>query len=368
MLVPLAVVASGCVASVFACEGDGQCPNGFCEASGYCSFTDAGCDSGRRYGSFAGDGLGGTCVPTVDTSTGVDPTTGPIEDPTTGVGTTSASDGSSSGGPTSGVVPMTSSGGETSTLSASSTGAEGDGSGSTGLPVARVAEGLIVLYRFDEGAGVVVHDTAPTQPPIDLTIEGEGVEWSADGLRFLGDAATIAGSTTSVTKLNNACIASNAMTMEVWVTPEAVLAPGPPRLMTYSEGSGYRNASWLLGATLEGTSPGFRGRIRVDTKFTNGTPATVAAVSEELNGQLTHAVYVHDAAGIDLIYLDGELVETATREGDLSTWETTESYRLGLGNEFGKTARPLTGTLHLAAVYCRALEPADVSQNFQAGP
>lgn len=366
MLLPFAVAASGCVASVYACEDDGQCPNGFCEASGYCSFSDAECTSGRRYGSFAGDGLSGTCVPALDSSTGADLTTGPVENTTTGSGESTTADASSSGAATSGVVPMTSSGGESSTSSASSTGV-GDASTSTGEPVSRVEDGLIVFYRFDEGGGTTVHDTAPQDPPIDLTLEGKGYEWTSDGLRFLGDAATIAGSTTSVTKVNDACIESNALTMEAWVTPEALATAGPPRMITYSRNSGSRNASWMLGEPIDGGAAAFRGRVRVDAKLVNGTPTTRFELPDDANGQLAHAVYVHEADGVDRIYLDGDLVETAARAGDFSVWDTTASSRIGLGNEFGKEARPLTGTLHLTAVYCRALQASEVLQNFQAG-
>ncbi len=366
MLMFLAVVESGCVASVFACEDDAQCPNGFCEASGYCSFTDADCGSGRRYGSFAGDGLSGTCVPADDTSTGAESTTDPIEDTTTSAASTTTGDDSSSGGPTSGVLPMTSSGGESSTSSSSSTGAEGDGSSTTGEPVERVEEGLIVLYRLDEGTGTTVHDSAVADPPIDLTLEGNGYEWTADGLRFLGDAWTIAGSTTSITKLNDACIESNAMTMEVWVTPEAIATSGPPRMLTLSQDSGTRNASWMVGSSLEGETPAFRGRVRVDVNYPNGTPPTVYPISDDTNEKLVHAVLVHGAEGEDRVFVDGELVETVTRTGDFSVWDTSASYRVGLGNEFDGN-RGLTGTLHLAAMYCRALQPAEVSQNFQAG-
>jgi Regulator of Chromosome Condensation (RCC1) repeat protein len=42
------------------CVGNGN--NGTCEATGWCSFADASCASGRRYGQFAGDALGGACV------------------------------------------------------------------------------------------------------------------------------------------------------------------------------------------------------------------------------------------------------------------------------------------------------------------
>jgi hypothetical protein len=50
----------------FTCAGDDACagvgPGARCEANGWCSFEDGACDSGRRYGELAGDGLGGICV------------------------------------------------------------------------------------------------------------------------------------------------------------------------------------------------------------------------------------------------------------------------------------------------------------------
>lgn len=64
----LGVVSAACACSpsVFQCLDDTGCEGagaqGRCEASGYCSFEDTACESGRRYGEFAGDGLGGGCV------------------------------------------------------------------------------------------------------------------------------------------------------------------------------------------------------------------------------------------------------------------------------------------------------------------
>jgi len=57
----------GCVKRApFACETDAQCAGakglGRCEPTGYCSFADPGCASGRRYGAAAAGGLGGACV------------------------------------------------------------------------------------------------------------------------------------------------------------------------------------------------------------------------------------------------------------------------------------------------------------------
>jgi cysteine-rich repeat protein len=55
---------AGCVtpAAVFECSTSADCSGGTCEPDGLCSFADATCDSGRRYGDGSG-GLAGTCVP-----------------------------------------------------------------------------------------------------------------------------------------------------------------------------------------------------------------------------------------------------------------------------------------------------------------
>ena len=53
--------------TTFPCKEDRQCgPDGFCELTGACSFKDARgeCDSGRRYGRYAPDGLSELCVET----------------------------------------------------------------------------------------------------------------------------------------------------------------------------------------------------------------------------------------------------------------------------------------------------------------
>jgi Regulator of Chromosome Condensation (RCC1) repeat protein len=62
----------GCtpVQRAFHCNDSRACVNGgvqgSCEASGWCSFPDAACGSGRRYGEFAGGGLGRQCVGVAD--------------------------------------------------------------------------------------------------------------------------------------------------------------------------------------------------------------------------------------------------------------------------------------------------------------
>ncbi len=58
----LALVVTGCIAPArFTCDDDAQCGAGRCELTGYCSFDDAQCESGRRFGAAAGE-LASTCV------------------------------------------------------------------------------------------------------------------------------------------------------------------------------------------------------------------------------------------------------------------------------------------------------------------
>jgi hypothetical protein len=57
-----AVAASACRSAAFACSDDEQCGAGMCQSVGYCSFPDASCDSGQRYGELASSELAGKCV------------------------------------------------------------------------------------------------------------------------------------------------------------------------------------------------------------------------------------------------------------------------------------------------------------------
>ena len=67
-LLSLGLLAGCFQAGAYDCGGGGKCVNtagieGVCEPTGFCSFAEPGCASGRRYGEFAGMGLSGECVP-----------------------------------------------------------------------------------------------------------------------------------------------------------------------------------------------------------------------------------------------------------------------------------------------------------------
>lgn len=365
-----AVVGLGCQSTSFTCLEDASCGDGgTCEANGYCSFPDSLCLSGRRYGEFAGSGLSGTCVQedasaTSSTTTGSSTSTTGDPPPTTTSLTTALTTGTDATGTTMGV-------GEVSTT----TGAEGDSTtstsgthdDSTGIepPPMRVEEGLTILYRLAGGDGDTIVDLAPGEPAIDLTLQGTGYSWTPTGLLFTGDELTGAYSTGSLTKLNEACLASDAITVEAWVTPTMADISGPPRLVSYSLGSSSRNVTLAVGLDIDGKELGWKGRLRTSTTDDNGQPDLTTVGTEIENGVLVHVAYVHESSGDERIVLDGVSAATGLRAGAF-VWTTDGTMSLALGNEVDSN-RPLDGEVHLAAIYCRALTDAELAQNFAAG-
>jgi hypothetical protein len=106
-----------CGAAAFVCEADVQCMGagpGVCQADGYCSFPDAECPSGQRYGEHSGPqsgqcvgegGATGSTGPTPPTTAPSDADSGPVLD--SGGLVTTAGDASTSGDETTGPAVVT---------------------------------------------------------------------------------------------------------------------------------------------------------------------------------------------------------------------------------------------------------------------
>lgn len=114
---------AGCSKDFFVCSTSSECTEaegGRCEASGACSFPDAACPTGRRYGEAGNPQVAGTCAPLEDVgSTGVD-----------------GADGSATASPTGeeadSSTTTTADTGTSTSLDASSSGSSGIGSSSSG--------------------------------------------------------------------------------------------------------------------------------------------------------------------------------------------------------------------------------------------
>lgn len=229
--------------------------------------------------------------------------------------------------------------------------------------LARVTDGLVVLYAFDEGAGDLVPDVSGAGPSLDLRIADTGaVTWLPGSLRL--DATTIVRAAEPGGKVFDACTASNAITIEAWVTPADAKQDGPARIVTLSADPSNRN--FTLGQAAADVALRLRTSTSTDA---NGAPHLLA--TSVIEPRTMHLVAVWDALSQSRrIYRDGVEVSSDVRDGDLSTWDA--AFVLALSNEIDylvpESDRTWLGTLHLVAIYDRALDRDEVRRNFEAGP
>lgn len=228
--------------------------------------------------------------------------------------------------------------------------------------LSRVTAGLAALYTFKEGRGTLVHDLSRVGVPINLTLDNESAaRWSPKGLLLL--APTIVASEGPVTRIVQACKASNELTLEAWIRP-ATVAPAAKdgRILTLSADP--MNQDFMLGQDeMNGPTKSYFVRLRTTTTDLVGKPA-LASPDGSAAVKLTHVIYTRGASGTAVLYIDGLESARTTVGGTLSSW--SEGFRLSLGNEMTKD-RPWLGEYHLAAVYSRALSAEDVKQNYRAG-
>jgi hypothetical protein len=220
----------------------------------------------------------------------------------------------------------------------------------------RVTDGLQVLYTLDEGTGLLINDVSGVGTPLDLTISGNSVNWVAGGLETTSSA--VITSVGTATKIIEACKSSNEITIEAWVKPADTSQSGPARIVTLSTNPSYRNF------TLGQNSDSYDVRLRTTATSSNGIPS-VTSPTGSLTDSLTHVLYTRDTSGAARIYINGAERFNRTVGESFSSWD--DGFRLALANELTGD-RPWRGQLDLVAIYSRALGPAEVVSNFQAGP
>jgi hypothetical protein len=222
-------------------------------------------------------------------------------------------------------------------------------------PESRVTDGLIVLYEFEETSGATIYDTSGNGTPMDLTIQNMGAVTHAT------DTLTVSGNTTiesTSSKVIDACMLTNEITIEAWIVPANTTQGGPARIVTQSAGSLLRDYSLCQQADT------YVARLRTTATGDNGTPDLVTPASA-VTTALTHLVFTRAAGGTWHLYINGTSVATGSRTGDFSNWDTTHDF--ALCGEY-TDPRYWQGILHLVAIYNKALSQIEVIQNNDAGP
>jgi|GEM_PF-193999 len=228
---------------------------------------------------------------------------------------------------------------------------------------ARVRTALAALYTFEEGAGATVYDVSGVGTPLNLTITNPAAaEWTAGGLRF--NTSNRAVSVTTTEKIVAACQATGELTVEAWIVPAAAVQGGPARIVTASNGATARNFTLGQGQSNGLAAARYEMRLRTTATDLNGLPS-ISTPPGSAAETLQHVVFVRQADGSVRIYLNAALSASGTVGGTLTNWNP--GYYLALGNE-NNLERPWLGEFRLVAIYGRALSPAEVLQNFNAGP
>jgi hypothetical protein len=231
----------------------------------------------------------------------------------------------------------------------------------------RYEASIIALYEFKTGqtcgdsitgACAIAYDTSGVSPAMDLTLSGN-VKWFGGwGLNFAGGKAQ--ASTTSSTKLRTMINSTGEYTIEAWVAPGNVVQEDM-RIVSYSGGLTARNFN--LGQTMYNYD--FFNRSSETSE--NGDPQlSTPDAAEVLQATLQHVVATFDPVEGRKIYVNGVLAASLDPApgGTLADWDDT--FAFVLGNEVSNN-RNWAGVIRLVAVYNRALTPAQITQNFEAG-
>ncbi|MCL2725517.1 MAG: LamG domain-containing protein [Polyangiaceae bacterium] len=220
---------------------------------------------------------------------------------------------------------------------------------------ARVTDGLVALFDFEEGAGTTVHDRvddpADNLAAYNLTIPDDGkTQWLPHALSIT-DFTSITSDAT-FDKALTACQMSNEVSVEAWVVPATANSGTTGRIVNMSGSGGPVALNFMLGSSSTAWEWGLNAGERVILS------------SPLVTTDLTHLVATRTSDGTSRFYMNGA-VAGAPYNGvaSLSGWQ---KYPLVIGNA-PAGSRGWQGEIHLIAVYCRALTADEVTQNFAAG-
>jgi PKD repeat protein len=218
-------------------------------------------------------------------------------------------------------------------------------------------DGLVALYEFEEGSGSVARDTSGVAPALDLTLRNPGAgEWTAGGLRTNG---TILESSGSANKITNRVIATNAYTLEAWIR-ESNFAGANKRIAIIGSASDL-NMALTRGIS---TNPAVA-TVRSRSSGTTTTGRFLASTPGELQPGLNHVAVTRSSNRVLAIWINGVKVNQRSTPGSLANW--SDALRLTLGGD-PNLKKLWRGEYLRVAIYDRALDNAEIQQNYQAGP
>src|SRR5271165_2812805 len=217
----------------------------------------------------------------------------------------------------------------------------------------------IAKYEFQSIVNNTTYDTSGIDPAADLTISGGVVLAGGWGIN-VGAGGKAQATTSSSSKLYSLIQATGEFSVEAWVAP-ALVAADKSYMVSYEGGDTTRNF------TLGQTNQNYDFMLRSSNSDLNGmmqlqTP-TAAML---LQASLQHVVLTYDPVNGRQIYVNGVNTNTpdTMKGGTISNWDST--FALVLGNEVSGD-RSWQGLIKFVAIHSRALNAAQIMQNYNAG-
>jgi hypothetical protein len=151
---------------------------------------------------------------------------------------------------------------------------------------------------------------------------------------------------------------ADGFSAELWLTPTSSFLLGAPRVFSLSSDTQNRNFS------VSHVNGAVDVRVRTTASGENATFQGPLAGGAFTGGQPTHIV-VNVIGRQAFLFQDGVALLGKDFGGDPSNW--SDAMPLVLGNE--RTGdRAWLGTVHLAALHRRSLDPAEILRNHRLGP
>jgi len=223
----------------------------------------------------------------------------------------------------------------------------------------------VVLYRFNEGTGAVVHDRSAIGDPADLQVPAyPNTNWlPGQGLTFSGPmplkTAAAVSKLMSVAK-NKAC------TVEIWASNDTSYFPQHwlGCLLTWEKDINQRN---LLFGGHKATMALAPFGARFDPlSYDNNSPNLEGAYNAYMafRTSLHHMVVTWDGT-TTRGYTDGKAYDVQQINWNVDKWVADAPLLLGNRTDGQRT---YLGTYYLVAIHDRCLSEAEVKHNYQAGP
>jgi uncharacterized protein involved in outer membrane biogenesis len=160
----------------------------------------------------------------------------------------------------------------------------------------------------------------------------------------------------AASKITQALVNTDQMTVEVWATPAAISQFG--QVMTISLDA----RESVVDVRLRQSGSAAYHLVRTSL----GSLASRQTVGNIFTSTTLMRQFVITYNGAEQrLYRNGTLLGTKPRTGTFDNWNQT-TWPLVLGNE-ADLSQSWRGTFHLVAVYDRALSQAEIQQNFNSG-